>query len=156
MRIGTSLLVFALCAAAVPREEYQRNFQKTLTVPAGRPLRVEHSQGAVTVRTQPKGEVSVSAVIRCSADTQEEAKSFCDQIQIRVEDTGSGVNIRSDYPKTWSRRNLGYSANLEVVMPETSPLDLRNRFGNAQPSVIPHRLLWNIDRVYVKTPRPGG
>ena len=25
-----------------------------------------------------------------------------------------------------------------------------NRFGNLQPTVIPHRLLWNIDRVFVK------
>ena len=32
-------------------------------------------------------------------------------------------------------------------------IPLRNRFGNAQPSVIPHRLLWNIDRVYVKASR---
>lgn len=29
-------------------------------------------------------------------------------------------------------------------------LPLRNRFGNARPSVIPHRLIWNIDTVYVK------
>ena len=27
---------------------------------------------------------------------------------------------------------------------------LRNRFGNAKPSVIPHRLIWNIDRLYVR------
>ncbi len=29
-------------------------------------------------------------------------------------------------------------------------LPVRNKFGNLQPSVIPHRLLWNIDRVFVK------
>jgi len=29
-------------------------------------------------------------------------------------------------------------------------LPMSNRFGNAKPSVIPHRLLWNIDQVYVK------
>ena len=29
-------------------------------------------------------------------------------------------------------------------------LPLRNRFGNAKPSVIPHRLIWNIDTVFVK------
>jgi peptide/nickel transport system substrate-binding protein len=29
-------------------------------------------------------------------------------------------------------------------------LPVRNRFGNLQPSVIPNRLLWNIDRVFVK------
>jgi peptide/nickel transport system substrate-binding protein len=29
-------------------------------------------------------------------------------------------------------------------------LPMRNRFGNTKPSAIPHRLLWNIDRVYAK------
>ena len=28
---------------------------------------------------------------------------------------------------------------------------VKNRFGNVQPSVIPHRILWNIDRLYVKS-----
>ncbi len=34
----------------------------------------------------------------------------------------------------------------------TVQLPVRNGFGNLAPSIIPHRLLWNIDRVYVKTP----
>ena len=29
-------------------------------------------------------------------------------------------------------------------------LPLSNRFGNVQPSIMAHRLLWNIDRVYLK------
>jgi peptide/nickel transport system substrate-binding protein len=29
---------------------------------------------------------------------------------------------------------------------------VRNRFGNLEPSVIPHRLIWNIEAVYVKKP----
>ncbi len=27
---------------------------------------------------------------------------------------------------------------------------VRNRFGNVEPTVIPHRIIWNIDRVFVK------
>ncbi len=34
---------------------------------------------------------------------------------------------------------------------QISKLPLSNRFGNVQPSVIPHRLLWNIDRVYLRS-----
>jgi len=33
-------------------------------------------------------------------------------------------------------------------------LPVRNRFGNVHPSLIPHRLLWNIETVFVK-PRGG-
>ena len=133
MRIGTNLLIpicaTALCVAA-PRDEYKRDFQKTAALPGGRSLRVEHSLGSVNVHTQAKNEVNVSAVIQCSADTQSEAKTFCDQIQIRVDESASGVTVRTDYPKTWSRRNLGYSVNLDIAMPQTAPLELRNRFGN--------------------------
>ena len=27
---------------------------------------------------------------------------------------------------------------------------MSNRFGNLEPSILPHRILWNIERVYVK------
>ena len=37
------------------------------------------------------------------------------------------------------------AATLNVKVP------VRNRFGNLEPSIIPHRILWNIDRVYVKS-----
>jgi peptide/nickel transport system substrate-binding protein len=33
-------------------------------------------------------------------------------------------------------------------------LPVRNKFGNLEPSIIPHRLLWNIDRVFLKPNRP--
>ena len=40
----------------------------------------------------------------------------------------------------------------EIWLPTlNTKLPLRNKFGNAHPSVIPHRLIWNIDTVYVKT-----
>ena len=32
---------------------------------------------------------------------------------------------------------------------------VRNRFGNIHPTVIPHRIIWNIDRVFVKSQARG-
>ena len=58
-----------------------------------------------------------------------EARSFAEQIQVRVEESGSGIMVRTEYPKTWTRRNISYSVNYEITMPETAPLELRNRFG---------------------------
>jgi hypothetical protein len=130
MRIGISLILIcgtSLCAA--PREEYKRDFQKTAALPGGRSLRIEHGQGNVNVRVQSKAEVSIAAVIRCSADRQADAKNLCDQIRIQVDESSSGVIVRTDYPRNW-RGNYGYSVNLDIAMPETSPLDLRNQFGD--------------------------
>jgi peptide/nickel transport system substrate-binding protein len=36
---------------------------------------------------------------------------------------------------------------------QTIKLPVSNRFGNVQPSVMAHRILWNIDRVFVKPPQ---
>jgi ABC-type transport system substrate-binding protein len=32
-------------------------------------------------------------------------------------------------------------------------LPVNNRFGNVQPSILAHRLLWNVERIYVKPSR---
>ena len=34
-------------------------------------------------------------------------------------------------------------------------LPVRNGFGNIQPSLLPNRLLWNVDRIFVRSPRRG-
>lgn len=33
-------------------------------------------------------------------------------------------------------------------------LPVRSRFGNVDPSIMPHRILWNADRIFEKTPAP--
>ena len=112
---------------AFAREEYRRDFRKALPLPSGRALRIENSNGRVTVRTQPKAEVEIVAAIRCSADTAAEARSFAEQTQIVVSDAG-GVSVRTQYPtRNW--RNISFSVDYDILMPETAPLDLRNRFG---------------------------
>jgi hypothetical protein len=128
-RIGISFLLICCGCAAWPREEVRRDFQKTLPLVAGRNLKVENSLGNVNIRAQAKNDVTVIGAIRCSADTAVEARSWCDQIQIRVEESGAGITVRTDYPSHHNTRNLGWSVNLDIAAPEGAPLDVRNRFG---------------------------
>lgn len=129
MRSGISLLFICCCALAAPaREVYERDFQKTVTLPGGRSLRVENSNGNVTVRTHAGVDSSIRATIRSSAPTVAEARDFANQIQIVVDESGSGATVRTEYPKNW-RGNISYSVDYEITMPETAPLEVRNRFG---------------------------
>jgi peptide/nickel transport system substrate-binding protein len=54
--------------------------------------------------------------------------------------------------RTWNEIQATVNEQAFVIWLPTinAKLPVRNRFGNLQPSVIPHRLLWNIDRVFVK------
>src|SRR4051812_42451807 len=85
MRIETSLILLSFALPLCAREDYKRDFQKTAALAGGRTLRIEHSQGSVNVHTQSRGEVAIAGAIRCSADTQAQARSFCDQIRIHVD-----------------------------------------------------------------------
>lgn len=129
MRSGTSLLLICCCAlTASAREVYERDFQKTVALPVGRSLRVDNSNGNVTVRTHAGTEGTIRATIRTSAPTATEARDFASQIQIVVDESGSGATVRTEYPKNW-RGNISYSVDYEITMPETAPLEVRNRFG---------------------------
>ena len=113
------------------REEYRRDFRKSAALPSGRTFRIESQFGRISVHAQPKNEVAIQATIRCSADTAAEARHCAEQIQIAVEENSSGVSVRTDYPRETGRRNLSYAVDYDIAMPDTAPLDLRNRYGSA-------------------------
>jgi len=122
-------LALPLALPAFAREDVRRDFQKTAPLPAGRSLKIDNSLGNVTVRAQAKNEVTVIGAIHCSANTAAEAKRWCDQIQIRFDESGSGITVRTEYPNHHNTNNLGWSVNLDIAMPENAPLEVRNRFG---------------------------
>lgn len=136
MRSGISLLLVGFCAlTAAAREGYERDFQKTLTVSGGRGLRVENSNGNVTVRARAGTEASIRAHISCSAPTEAEARDLAGRIQIVVDDSASGASVRTEYPKNW-RGNISYSVDYEITLPETAPVEIRNRFGDVSVSDV--------------------
>lgn len=116
------------------REEYTRNFDKTTAITGSQRVQVQHRLGDITVHTQSKSEVIVHAVIRSSASDMAEAKRFADSIRVEVQPSGSALLIETLYPKQdsggfFGLRNISYSVSLDITMPDTSPLDLRNSFG---------------------------
>ena len=129
MRRGTELiLICCFVLTAFAREEYRRDFQKTVALPGSRNLRVDNSNGKVVVRTHAAPEASIQATIRCSAPTTAEARDLANRIQIVVEESASGASVRTEYPKNW-RGNISYSVDYDVIVPETAPVEIRNRFG---------------------------
>jgi hypothetical protein len=128
--IEIMLMAAAVCAAAPAREEYKRDFHKTANLPPGGAVRIEAQMGRVSVHARPGNDVQVQAAIRCSADTMDQARRWCDQIQIFFEQTAAGVYVRTDIPRlNMGGRNLSYAVDYDVLMPDKAALDLRNRFG---------------------------
>ena len=128
--------------AAPQREEYTRNFQKSVTLAAGQGVRLEHSNGDIVVRTHGSSELRIDASIRVSAASAADAAAFGNEIRIQVEPTATAIWIRTSYPESrrdsflgLGRRNISYSVNYEIALPQAAPLQIRNRFGNVSVSL---------------------
>src|SRR5437660_9368561 len=80
----------------------------------------------------------------CSSDLRrirDEAQSFADKIQIEVQQTTGGVEVKTVYPDehAWHIRigkSPSYSVNYDIAMPSDAPLNVRNSFGNTEASGI--------------------
>ena len=118
---------------ANPREEVSRDFQKSLPLTSGRGLKVEHEQGNIVIHTHAKGQVDIHASIKCSSDRVEEARKWCDGIKILVEESSSGVWVRSQLPNGGffqGSHNFSWAVNLDIDMPDTAPLEASSHFGS--------------------------
>src|SRR5204863_21551 len=83
------------------------------------------------LREVASAELSVHASIRVSADDDAAAAAFGNAIRIDVEDGPAAVGVKTVYPESHLRgREISFSVDYEIVMPETIPLDVRNAFGD--------------------------
>jgi hypothetical protein len=99
------ILIVATAVTASARQEFRRDFNKSVALPAGRAFRIESQFGRISIHTQPKPELDIHAAIRCSANSLDDARRCAGQIQIVVEETAAGVYVRTDYPNHYLNRN---------------------------------------------------
>src|SRR4051794_2969953 len=102
----TNLLLLALllplCLSA--REEYTRTFDKSLTVPSGEKIWIEHKFGDIVIRGHARQEVVVHADIRVSAPDSDSAKQYAGRVEVLVS-PGAELSIRTRYPE--AQRSFG-------------------------------------------------
>src|SRR3984885_14992132 len=119
--------------AGTAQLQVTHNFDRTLPLPPGQSLRIEHKFGDITVRTHSSRDIHISAAIHVSASSQQDAEAYANQIQIHVESSASGVLVRTDYPSEnnsgWGHGAPSVSVEYTIDMPENAPLTIRNKFG---------------------------
>jgi hypothetical protein len=133
-----AVLVHTAAQAADLREEVTRSFDRTLTVSGTPTLLVEHSTGDVRIRAHARNELRIQATIHVSADSRSEANMMADRIQIDVQESLGTISITTRYPDPLIRqslrrernRDLSFSVDYELLVPERLPVNLRNRFGD--------------------------
>jgi len=135
---AVSLLTCVLPAVARYQQEVTRNFDRTVALPAGHQLQIESKFGEVKVRGTSQRDVVIHAVIRTAAGSPAESQELANKVRIEVDQTASGVSIRTVYPERsngwFDFKNSSYSVNFDITYPESAPLEIRNEFGEVRVS----------------------
>jgi hypothetical protein len=130
-------------AASHGQEQVTRDFQKTLSLGAGQSFRIENKFGEIRIHGESGRELKISATIRAQADSREQAQTFADKVQIDVQQTAQGVEVRTHYPeenRNWfGRKNASYSVDYEIAMPSDAPLVVKNSFGSVNATGVRSR-----------------
>ena len=76
------------------------------------------------------------------------AEARCDQLV----EANLATNDLAERKQSWKGMQdaINGEAFVEWLPVLVYKVPIRNRFGNIHPSVIPHRIIWNIDRVFLK------
>jgi hypothetical protein len=136
-RISFLAIALTLALNSSAREEFTRNFDKTLSLRPGEAVLLEHKLGNIAIHTHSSQEIVIHAQIRVSAPDTAQAREFAGRVEILLEPAAS-LAIRTRYPERpesmFGSHNISFSVHYDVTLPENSPLEVRNAFGSVTAS----------------------
>ena len=131
--VSASVLVCGSAAYALEqRQQATRSVDRTIAVTPDQTLRLENRHGNVRITAHARPELRVQATIRVSAPSQAEAAEFAERIQIEIDEGTPAIAVRTRYPeeRRGTGRNISYSVDYTVLVPERMLLHARNSFGH--------------------------
>jgi hypothetical protein len=124
--------------------EYTKEY--SYPVPAGTPLRIENSNGLVTVSAGSDGEVRVHLRKRVFEDDEARARQIGEEIKVEggmVGKVEASFFVVKTNREDLSGKNYRFNTDLEVVVPKKVQLEVKNAFGGVTVSGLDCKL--NVD-----------
>jgi len=109
-------VLFLAVSCVMAGEEYKEDFSKTLPLKAGAHFSLENVNGGIAVSTWSEAKVEILAVKTARKRQEDLAK-----VEIRVEETSSGVSVKAVWPKFPSKADV--NVHFTIRVPEGVILD---------------------------------
>jgi lia operon protein LiaG len=110
------------------RAKYERTVEMEHPLAAGSALTVTTASGSIVVTGQPVQTCHFVATIEARAPSEEEAAELAEDVELRFVESGSGLTIRAERPKTHGPRSI--SISYEVVVPHQASVACSSASGS--------------------------
>ncbi|MFC1562894.1 FlgD immunoglobulin-like domain containing protein [candidate division KSB1 bacterium] len=104
-----------------------------IEIPAntGMSVNIEHKFGNVDVRTGTNYQITIKGEKRVSDRDKELAREFLDKMELKIEERGNTIEIKTYYPDEIDRKKIkNFSISYKIEIPEETDLNIENSFGN--------------------------
>jgi hypothetical protein len=136
--IATAAL--ALATPAQASETVKETFRKTYPLQAGGELRVENTNGGITVEAWDRNEVQVEAIKQVRGDSAEKAREAMKLLRIEVKPSAGALQILTKYPKNegdgffdWlSGNSVSMSVTYKIKAPRELVSNLQSTNGGVR------------------------
>jgi len=111
--------------------EVTKTFEKTYAnISPGLEVEISNKFGEVKINTTNLNVLKVKVEIKAWARNADKAQEILESIEIEHSMSGDQASFETEIDGGFSVNNRsGFEINYEVTMPETSPLDLENKYG---------------------------
>lgn len=135
-----AILALALASPAQAKETVKETFLKTYPLQAGGELRVENTNGGITVEAWDRNEVRVEAVKQVRAENAERAREAMKALRIEVKPSAGALQILTRYPRNegdglfdWlSGSSVNMSVTYKIKAPRALAANLQNTNGGVR------------------------
>lgn len=141
MRLSIPVLALALAwtSPAQASETVKETFLKTYPLQAGGELRVENTNGGITVEAWDRNEVRVEAVKQVKGPSAEKAREAMKALRIEVRPSAGAIEILTRYPRKgdglfdWlSGSNVNMSVTYKIKAPRELVANLQSTNGGVR------------------------
>ncbi len=134
------LVIAALSLQA--RDKFTSSFKKEFDVNRDATVEVNNSFGDIQCYTWSENKVKIEVLVEVYAEDEKEAKRVFDRIDVKIDGDKSRVREKTDVNNI-KGRNIKFSINVSVYLPESLNLDFSNRFGNTYVGTVSGKTYFN-------------
>jgi DUF4097 and DUF4098 domain-containing protein YvlB len=109
--------------------------EQTQPVPAGTAIEVVNAFGGVTVRAGDPGQVKIALRKVVFRPTEEQARSFANQIRVNAAVEGNVLRVRTNRDELENHsegRDVGFETHFELTVPPATEVTVRNEHGRVE------------------------